>query len=101
MWLTDLAIKQKALAAYRQSMTDLEWALNSWYIPLLSPSAAARARAAYESGKSLAEIKRVHDLFGRIAARDSQAAAELEKERVKMHQTEYWQSRPAGDGRKK
>lgn len=101
VWLTDLAIKQKALAAYRQSMTDLEWALNSWHIPLLSPSAAARARAAYESGKSLAEIKRVHDLFGRIAARDSQAAAELEKERVKMHQTEYWQSRPAGDGRKK
>jgi hypothetical protein len=60
-----------------------------------------KAMAAYENAKSLAEIKRVHDLLGRVSARDSKAAAELEQERVKMDQAEYWQSRPAGDGRKK
>lgn len=101
VWLTDRAIQQKAMAAYKQSMTDLEWALNSWFIPLFSPPASARARAAYENGKSLAEIKRVHDLLGRVSARDPKAASELEQERVKMDQAEYWQSRPAGDGRKK
>jgi len=82
-------------------MTDLAWALNSWFVPRLSPPASARARAAYENGKSLAEIKRVHDLLGRVSARDAQSAAALEQERVKMDQAEYWRSRPAGDGRKK
>jgi hypothetical protein len=101
VWLTDRAIQQKAMAAYKQSMTDLEWALNSWFIPLFSPPPAARARAAYENGQSLSEIKRIHDLFGRVSARDPKAAAELEQERVKMDQAEYWRSRPAGDGRKK
>lgn len=101
VWLTDRAIQQKAMAAYRQSMTDLEWALNSWFIPLFSSPPSVRARHAYETGKSLADIKRVHDLLGRISVTDPKAASELEKERIKMDQSEYWQSRPAGDGRKK
>jgi hypothetical protein len=101
IWLSHRAIQQKAMAAYKQSMTDLEWAMNSWFIPIISPPASVRARAAYENSKEMAELKRVHDLLGRISATDPQAAAELEKERIKMHQTEYWQSRPAGDGRKK
>lgn len=101
VWLTDRAIQQKAMAAYKQSMTDLEWALNSWFIPLFSPPASVRARASYASNKALADIKRVHDLLGRISATNPKAASELEQERIKMDQTEYWQSRPAGDGRKK
>ncbi len=101
VWLTDRAIQQKAMAAYKQSMTDLEWALNSWFIPILSPPASARARTAYEQGKSLTEAQRLHRLLGNISATDSKAAADLEQERIKMDQTEYWQSRPAGDGRKK
>ena len=99
LWLTDRAIQQKAMAAYKQSMTDLEWAMNGWFIPLFSPPPSARASHAYETGKSLADLRRVHDLFGRIAATDPKAASDLEKERIKMNQAEYWQSRPAGDGR--
>ena len=101
VWLTDRAVQQKAMVAYRQSMSELEWALNSWFIPLLSPPPSARARAAYDANKSLADLQRVHRLFTVISATDSRAAAELEQERIKMDQSVYWQSRPAGDGRKK
>jgi hypothetical protein len=101
LWLTDRAIQQKALAAYKQSMTELEWALNSWFIPLVSPPAAARARSAYATNKAMAELQRVHRLLNLISAVDAKGATELEKERVKMDQTEYWQSRPAGHGRTK
>lgn len=101
LWLAERGIEQKAMAAYRQSMTDLEWALNSWFIPLVSPPASVRAVAAYKEQKSLADLQRLHRLLGDISATDPQAAAELEKERIKMHQSEYWQNRPAGHGRKK
>jgi hypothetical protein len=40
-------------------------------------------------------------LFSLVSAADPQAAKDLEKERVKMDQTEYWQGRPAGHGRSK
>lgn len=100
-WLTNKAAGQKAMAAYKQSMTDLEWALNSWFIPLVGSSPSARARAAYESRKKMSDLHRVHSLFKTISATDSTAATELEKERIKMDQAEYWQSRPAGDGRTK
>jgi hypothetical protein len=43
-WLTDRVVQQKAMAAYKASMTDFEWFLNSWFIPLFSPPASARAR---------------------------------------------------------
>lgn len=97
-WLTERGVQEKAMAAYRQSMSDFEWALNSWHIPLLTPSASARARTAYATGKSMAEIRHLHSLISTAAPGD---AAKLEKERVKMHQAEHWQNRPAGDGRKK
>ena len=44
VWLTNKAVQQKAMAAYKQSLTDLEWALNSWYIPIFGSSPSARAR---------------------------------------------------------
>jgi hypothetical protein len=100
-WLTERAVQQKAMAAYKQSMTDLEWALNSWFIPLITPPASARAAAAYENNKSIADLKRVYDLLGHVTTRDPKAGADLEKERVSMEQAEYWQRRVAGDGRKK
>lgn len=101
VWLTDRAVQQKAMAQYKQSMSDLEWALNGWYIPLFCSSPASRARGAYKMNKSMEELHRVHRLFNVISTTDPKAAAELEKERVKMEQTEYWQGRPAGDGRSK
>jgi hypothetical protein len=100
-WLTDRAIQQKAMAAYKQSLTDLEWALNSWYIPLFGSSPSARARGSYEYQKKMSELRGAHRLFKVISTTDPRAGDDLEKERVKMDQAEYWQSRPAGDGRKK
>lgn len=101
VWLTNRAVGQKAMAFYKQSLTDLEWALNSWYTPLFGSSPSARARASYEANKKMADLQRVHRLFNLIATQDPKGAAELEKERVKMEQAEHWQRRPAGDGRSK
>lgn len=101
VWLTDRAVREKAMAAYKQSLTDFEWALNGWYIPLFGSSPSARARSAYKISKSMQELQRVHRLFTLISATDPKGAAELEQERVKMEQTEYWQARPAGHGRAK
>lgn len=101
VWLTNKAVQQKAMAAYKQSLTDLEWALNSWYIPLFGSPPSARARGSYEYQKKMSELRGAHRLFKVISTTDPRAGDDLEKERVKMDQAEYWQSRPAGDGRKK
>jgi hypothetical protein len=101
VWLTDKAVRQKAMAAYKQSLTDFEWALNSWYIPIFGSSPSARARGAYQANKSFAEEQRVHELFNLISTLDARTGQELEQERIKMEQTEYWRDRPAGDGRAK
>lgn len=60
--LTRQARSEKALRQYRASQNALEWALNSWHIPRLTPSAKARANAAYDERKSAAEAKRLSDL---------------------------------------
>lgn len=101
VWLTDKAVPQKAMAAYKQSLTDFEWALNSWYIPLFGSPPSARARAAYANQKKMSELQRIHNLFQAISNVSPRSGAELEQERVKMEQAEYWQRRPAGDGRSK
>lgn len=101
LWLTDKAVQQKAMAAYKQSLTDVEWALNSWYIPVFGASPSARARAAYETNKSMTELRRMRRLFGVISGNDPKAAVELEKERIRMDQADEWQRRPAGEGRAK
>ena len=101
VWLSNKAVQQKAMAAYKQSLTDFEWALNGWYIPLFGSSPSARARAAYKSQKQMSELNRIHRLFSVISTVDAKAAGDLETERVKMEQTQYWQGRPAGDGRSK
>jgi hypothetical protein len=80
VWLTPRAIQQKAMAAYKQSMTGLAWALNSWFIPFVSPPASVRARAAYEDGKFRGEIERIDGLIARIARQDQAAAAGLRLE---------------------
>jgi len=99
LWFTNLAIQQKAMAAYKQSLSDFEWMLNSWHIPLFTPPASARARAAYEDGKFHAEVDRLRSLIDRIAAEDPKAAAGLRYEMGVMIQTQDWMRRPAGLGR--
>ena len=84
VWLTDKAVQQKAMAAYKTSMTDLEWALNCWFIPLISPPASARARSAYESGKARAELLRLNALVDRIGAQEPATSTDLHQELVNM-----------------
>jgi hypothetical protein len=60
--LTRQARSEKALRQYRTSTNALERALNSWHIPYLTPSAKARANAAYDQRKNAAEAKRLSDL---------------------------------------
>jgi hypothetical protein len=91
VWMTDTAIRQKALVAYKQSMTDLEWSLNSWFIPLVTPPASARARHSYRNEKFRQEIIRLNALMDRIAAEDPKAAAELRQELKNLAE-----GRPAG-----
>lgn len=55
-------VQAKAMAAYKDSMTDLEWAMNSWYIPIISAPASARARAYYEDKKADDEARRLQRL---------------------------------------
>ena len=55
-------VQAKAMAAYKDSMTDLEWAMNSWYIPIISAPASARARAYYEDKQATDEARRLQRL---------------------------------------
>ncbi len=55
-------VQAKALAAYKDSMTDLEWALNSWFVPLFTAPASSRAREYYEDQKTSAETARLQRL---------------------------------------
>lgn len=91
VWLTNRAIQHKAMAAYRESMTDFEWALNSWFIPLFTPPASVRARAHYQSTKLRGEITRLNSLIGQIGQQDPAASAELRQELKNMVE-----GRPAG-----
>ena len=62
-WLGRHALERKAMSDYSDSMTDLEWALNCWYIPFITASPQARANAAYASKKIREERKRLESLI--------------------------------------
>jgi len=79
-WLSESKIQQKSMVAYKTSMTDLEWALNSWYIPLITPPPSARARAAYRAGKIAAENERLSNVIRAIGVTDPKEAAKLKRE---------------------
>ena len=84
----DKLLGPRALAAkmrrdYRKSLGDLEWALNCFNLPLLTPSVAARARANYDDRKLAAETARLGDLIDVARRLDPKAAAELQRELTK------------------
>ncbi len=56
MWLGSRERAQKAMAAYRESMTNFEWALNGWYIPLFGSPPSVRAKAYYDEQKLRDEL---------------------------------------------
>lgn len=77
LWLSRRAIEHKAMSEYSDSMTDLEWALNSWYIPFVTPSPRARANAAYANSKIIGEQKRLTSLAKSLSRLNSAEAKKL------------------------
>ena len=96
LWRSEGEIQRRAMRAYKDSMTPLEWALNSWFVPLFSAPPSARARAAYQNGKIAAQL----DLFDRVAEAaklaDPKAPAAIKAAVDGMQRADEWQSRPAG-----
>ena len=95
-WRSQRAIQQKAMAAYQGSMTPLEWVMNSWFVPLFSPPASVRARAAYEASIYQGEIRQMTHLAEVIKLVDPQGAAKLLKSVSEMELADEWRTRPAG-----
>jgi hypothetical protein len=79
VWLTERSIQQKAMAAYQGSLTGLEWALNSWYIPLFGSPPSARGCAYYASSKYSAELERLDHLARVISQTDPPAATKIQR----------------------
>jgi hypothetical protein len=77
VWLTGRAVQQKAMAAYKDSMTPLEWLLNGWYIPLFSAPPSVRARQYYEDRKLADEIDRLNSIVKAVGLTDPNEAARL------------------------
>lgn len=76
-WLGPTELKKKQMREYKKSMTSLEWALNSWSIPFITPPASARAKSQYDSNRMAAEFARLNGLADAIAKIDPAAAKQL------------------------
>lgn len=101
LWQTGGVIQRKAMLAYQDSMTPLEWALNRWFIPILSAPASVRARAAYQGNKIASQVtlmNHVAEIHQLVDAKNSEL---LKKAVNDMSQADDWHDRPAGDGRAK
>ncbi len=101
LWQTDGVIQRKAMLTYQDSMTPLEWALNSWFVPIFSAPASARARAAYQQNKIASAVSLMMHVAEIHRLDDAQNPAGLKGIVLDMGQADDWRSRPAGDGRAK
>jgi hypothetical protein len=84
-WLGKQGLQKKALREYKDSMNALDWALNSWYIPLpfgfsLTPSPQARADAAYQEKKMANEIRSWSTVIDAVSRMDPAAAEKLARD---------------------
>ncbi len=79
VWLNDRIVQRKAMVAYRDSMTDLEWLLNCWFVPLFSAPPSVRGRDYYEGRKRAEEIGRLNNLIKAIGLTDPKAAAKARR----------------------
>ena len=77
LWLSKREIARKAMNEYVDSMTDLEWALNCWYIPFITPSPQARADARYAENKIRHEHRRLSLVTETLARLDPAEAKKL------------------------
>jgi len=80
VWLSDSVVQRKAMVAYKTSMTDFEWALNGWYIPLVAAPPSVRAKDAYRSAKVSAEMGRLMNVIEAVEKIDPRDAARLKRE---------------------
>ena len=87
VWLAKSVVQQKAMIAYKYSMTDLEWALNSWFVPLFSAPASSRAAADYSSAKISAELERLSHVIKTIDKLDHEDAVRLKRELSRFDDT--------------
>lgn len=79
MWLNDRVVQHKAMAAYQDSMTDFEWLLNCWFVPLFSAPPSVRGRDYYEGRKRAEEVGRLNNLIKAIGLTDPKAAAKARR----------------------
>lgn len=96
MWRSERDIQQRAMKAYKESMTPLEWAMNSWFIPFVSALPSVRARAAYRKNKLAAELDTMAHLAKVANLGDPKAGVADKKAVTDMERSDEWQSRPAG-----
>jgi len=78
-WLGEAARKKKAMKDYKNSMGPLEWALNCFYIPFLTPSTQARADEAYRDAKMAGELRDLGQLVEAISKLDPAEAKKLSR----------------------
>ncbi len=90
--LTTKALYQKLARDYQNSLEGLDAVLNGFFIPLISPSMAARGRAIYKARK-LEQLDRTIESIGLV---DPKTSAELKKAMSEMRKADDWQNRPAG-----
>lgn len=84
-WLTGAELTRKAIRLAERDMNALDLALNRWHIPLLTPSFAARARAAYEQERLDRELDRLLRLVN---------LAEIDPEALDARQESPFRYRP-------
>lgn len=101
LWQSDAVIQHKAMLAYQDSLTPLEWALNSWYIPIFGSPPSARGHAFYEQNKMNSQISLMNHVADVHRMLDAKNSALLKKAVNEMNQADDWHDRPAGEGRAK
>lgn len=79
-WLRRDALQRKIRTDYLASMDGLTGFLNSWSIPLVTPSVAARANARYRTQKTMAEFGRLSGIANALQGHDPKARDELRDE---------------------
>lgn len=77
LWLSQKGRTNTALRDYAAGMTALEWALNSWHIPLVTPSAQSRANEEYLNKRIKLERTRLTDIAVAYKSIDASDGARL------------------------
>ncbi|HVU15903.1 MAG TPA: hypothetical protein VHD32_03210 [Candidatus Didemnitutus sp.] len=80
LWLTKDGKQAQAYKDYKNSLTALEWALNWFNIPLLTPSAQSRADEQYRDRHLIGELQDLGNVVNALSKIDPAAAKSLSRE---------------------